>query len=74
MASICGKKALSSIGDESGYDRMRGWVRGGWMRSGFGRVSEDGLFLPWHIWGEVLLFSLLLAFVFHVLLDRNRRE
>jgi len=37
-------------------------------------VSEDLLDLPWHIWGEVIGFSLLLAFVFHVLLDRNRRQ
>jgi len=36
-------------------------------------VRRFALQLPWHIWGEVLFFSLLLASVFHVLLDRNRR-
>jgi hypothetical protein len=40
----------------------------------FAGTSEAVLYLPWHVWGEVVLFSLLLACVFHVLLDRNRRE
>ena len=44
------------------------------MTAGDRGVSEAELLLPWYLWGEIILFSVVLAGVFHVLLDRNRRE